>query len=1126
MLAGIIGGWELVVISTEVICLTIVPTAVVAVIVYFVIRRDKSKAAAAQMAPVSPAPVSPLKPMPVAQTEVMPRKCPQCGAALQPDAPEGLCPACLLQRGFATEAGAPADQSSFVPPPIPELAALFPQLEILECLGRGGMGAVYKARQPRLDRFVALKILAPEKQNDLQFAERFEREARALARLNHPNIVTVFDFGEVSGRFYLLMEFVDGLTLRQLLQAGKIAPAEALNIVPKICEALQYAHEHGIVHRDIKPENILLDKSGRVKIADFGIAKIAGLESKDFSLTGAKDVMGTPHYMAPEQLEKPQTVDHRADIYSLGVVFYEMLTGELPLGKFAPPSQKVQVDVRLDEVVLHALEKEPARRYQHASQIKTDVETVVNSTSATSGSNAPAALHAATANNASDKVILPAFLLAFFFGVFGAHRFYVGKFVTACLQLFALGGCVLLIIACATTGSRFQPTLGILLGFSICACGIWATIDWLLILCKAFRDGHGKRIANWTQPGASAGKMAAQATRDENPLAPLATVKVSDNPSGLIVAPAVALMIAGLWKLFSALLSSLFFLPAASGLMGSIMGPLNFLGGWGSMAIFSIVLFKLIPGLLILFGGYQMLQRRSYSWAVAAGILSIVTCSLVSLPIGIWALIVLARDDVKAAFGNNIAAAPMEPPQPDRFWRSFAVVVGCIILIPVAIALLGLLAAIAIPNFVKGRNDATALSAQALQEAGIRQEAGEFRKDSTQSFPLNADGRFSIDNVDGPIEIHGWSSNAVTLHAAIHGKSGERVNAVKINVHSDPSQAEIHTDLGDHLDWSWNWLRMIGRDKATVAYIVQVPQHARLTGVHSVDGRIVIDGVAGPITASAVDGSMEIKNAADSLKLSAVDGSLSVSMDSLGSGQSVSLHTVDGGITLALPTEADATFSVNTIDGSVTSDFAELQPEKESVVGHKLKGKLGKGSAEVTAKTVDGAVKLLKSQALNAKAAERPDSTQLFYEWRGTNWVAETNQGNRPDSPAVSAAKKWLTLIDAGNYADSWKETAMFVQGKKTEADWTNYLNTNRTALGKLISRQLAVSIPLTFSNGVPTSPAVAGPITASPPVAPDGPYVFMRFQSSFAEKKDAKEDVTFSLEKDGQWRAVSYFIK
>jgi len=262
---------------------------------------------------------------------------------------------------------------------VASIAKHFPQLEILECLGRGGMGVVYKARQPRLDRVVALKILAREKEKDPHFAERFQREAQALAKLSHSNIVMVYDFGETAGLYYLLMEYVDGLNLRQLLQASKITPQQALTIVPKICEALQYAHEQQIVHRDIKPENVLVDKYGRVKIADFGIAKILGQARPNGSLTGEKGVIGTPHYMAPEQIEKPATVDHRADIYSLGVVFYELLTGELPLGRFPTPSQKTQVDVRLDEIVLHALEKEPKRRYQQAREIKTDVETIATS---------------------------------------------------------------------------------------------------------------------------------------------------------------------------------------------------------------------------------------------------------------------------------------------------------------------------------------------------------------------------------------------------------------------------------------------------------------------------------------------------------------------------------------------------------------------------------------------------------------------------------------------------------------------------------------------------------------------------------------------------------------------------
>src|SRR5580765_6437297 len=311
-------------------------------------------------------------------TQNMEKKCPQCGATLPTGALEGLCPTCLLKQGAAADTSASPEAFAFQPPTIEEVARLFPHLEILAFVGKGGMGAVYKARQPSLDRLVALKILPPQAASGPGFGERFAREARALAKLSHPNIVAIYEFGQVHDLAYFVMEFVDGLNLRQLERAGKLSPQEALKIVPQICEALQFAHDEGIVHRDIKPENILLDKKGRVKIADFGIAKILGREP-DVALTQTQGVLGTPQYMAPEQVEKPQSVDHRADIFSLGVVFYEMLTGELPLGKFAPPSSRmgsVQVDVRLDDVVLRALEKEPERRYQHASQVKTAVESI------------------------------------------------------------------------------------------------------------------------------------------------------------------------------------------------------------------------------------------------------------------------------------------------------------------------------------------------------------------------------------------------------------------------------------------------------------------------------------------------------------------------------------------------------------------------------------------------------------------------------------------------------------------------------------------------------------------------------------------------------------------------------
>jgi predicted Ser/Thr protein kinase len=242
------------------------------------------------------------------------------------------------------------------------------------------MGVVFKAHHTRLDRLVALKVLPAEAGRDPAFAERFSREARALAKLNHPHIIGIYDFGQAAEQSYFVMEYVDGSNLRQRLKAGRIDPQEALRIAAEVCDALQYAHEAGIVHRDIKPENVLLDKRGRVKIADFGIAKILTGKQTDYTLTGPMQVVGTWHYMAPEQLENPLGLDHRADIYSLGVLLYEMLTGQRPVGRFPMPSQVAGVDERVDALVLRALEQEPARRFQQAAEMQTALQDSAKST--------------------------------------------------------------------------------------------------------------------------------------------------------------------------------------------------------------------------------------------------------------------------------------------------------------------------------------------------------------------------------------------------------------------------------------------------------------------------------------------------------------------------------------------------------------------------------------------------------------------------------------------------------------------------------------------------------------------------------------------------------------------------
>lgn len=268
--------------------------------------------------------------------------CPRCGT--QATARLGICPQCLYQEQL---------------PP----AVLGGSLELGEEIGHGGMGTVYKARHLRLGRTVAVKFLPKELADQSDLKARFEREARALAMLSHPNIVAVHDFGQEGGQNYIVMEFVEGRPLSKMIPM----PVEkALEVGVQVCDSLVYAHHQGVIHRDIKPENILVDPSGTVKVADFGIARIVGPDARGWTVTRANQAVGTPHYMAPEALSGAPP-DARMDIYSLGAVLYQLVMGRLPVGNFDPPPPP------LDRILLKALSADPGRRYGSAAEMRRDM---------------------------------------------------------------------------------------------------------------------------------------------------------------------------------------------------------------------------------------------------------------------------------------------------------------------------------------------------------------------------------------------------------------------------------------------------------------------------------------------------------------------------------------------------------------------------------------------------------------------------------------------------------------------------------------------------------------------------------------------------------------------------------
>ncbi|WP_395753032.1 protein kinase domain-containing protein [Prosthecobacter sp.] len=265
------------------------------------------------------------------------------------------------------------------PPSLQDMQALLPQYHFESLLGRGGMGAVYKAVQISLDRPVAIKVLPGDliDDSDAQFAERFKNEARTMAKMNHPSIVNVYDFGETrSGLLFIVMEFIDGTDVsKMIISQGKLPEEYALSITAHVCDALNYAHRNGVIHRDIKPANILINMEGAVKVADFGLAKQN--DAGAGGLTKTNMAMGTPDFVAPEALMPGVPLDGRADLYAIGVMLYQMLTGEIPRGMWTMPGLKLGTDPRFDAIIAKAMQTDRESRYQSAAEIRKDLDSIL-----------------------------------------------------------------------------------------------------------------------------------------------------------------------------------------------------------------------------------------------------------------------------------------------------------------------------------------------------------------------------------------------------------------------------------------------------------------------------------------------------------------------------------------------------------------------------------------------------------------------------------------------------------------------------------------------------------------------------------------------------------------------------
>jgi serine/threonine protein kinase len=1065
--------------------------------------------------------------------------CSQCGAPLPSDAPAGLCPRCLMALNMATQTVLSGEEAASppapkVPPPAPEeIAPHFPQLEILECLGRGGMGVVYKARQKSLNRLVALKLLAPERAHDPQFAARFEKEARALAALNHPNIVTIHDHGQAGGYYFLLMEFVDGVTLRQLLAKERISAREALAIVPQICDALQFAHDQGIVHRDIKPENILMDRRGRVKVADFGLAKIvsgtgilpvdatAGELGQDAQatmppadLTEAGKVMGTPQYMSPEQIEAPGDVDHRADIYALGVVFYQMLTGELPGKKIEAPSSRMrgmQIDVRLDEIVLRALEKKPELRYQQVSEVKTMVETIVATPSGGSRREEAQTEKAESGNQKPE--IVPRFSRTAIVGAGWMPFFFISFLLFLAVKSVSIG---------EYHGPEWWQYL---LMFTLLPLGITAPF--------------GTTILGWvavSQIRRSAGKLY------------------------------------GIWlAVFDGLLFPLALLTGLAGwfwwwIFMEVLYPSELRQNLGSV------------GRVLGLNPFQIFEANHvYALTIlctiaSAGILSVVIIR------AIWRAVNKPLDGAGAP-------APATPHRVNRIAVAATLGVMALGILGATLFLMHTGPASSPASLADSPSELRKLPTAQVIEAGLAKPLSAWVWSELENRPLTAAEVAQImDGLDawlkreypaGCSEPLSWLDNSLEHLNERHLLTDEQKIRLLTALHGDlrpesPARMrEGEWQLTITGDCRWIWRRdFLGLEMMNAPLSVTVDgqpvrvennfekqwgiQHICETlflsalppGKHKVkleflSALVAKDDLAGldynappaewPPAKKRWTRTAEVELAVYPRDAVIVSQTQDPALDPM-RNNCVGVKSL---IIRPKGNRAQAVLNISSTDKlpvTVSFDVALCVGGQTVKCGQFWAAKLANGQTssgtELTVELDRPAPEIREAEIIltpNPQAIEHIASVDRI--WGGKvvfSHVSLTRLdlfGAKPDEAtpqryenenvALASAQPWLVEIDGGNYEQSWKEAAAFFQAAVTESGWESAMNVYRKPLGGMKSRKL-----------------LEAQEAESLPGAPDGKYVVMKFDTSFAVKKTAVETVTFMREKDGTWKAAGYIIK